>query len=571
MLRRFFFCVPLLAALVACGGGGGGASPSLPPAPVSTPSSAPSNATVQFTVGQNQSVQIVRAPNYISPRTLSVAVTYGEIAYTVDFIQGSAPCTGAIPKLVCTVQVTAPEGMDTFGIAAYDSYAGAGQVLSKTYVTVNVVSGVNNVHAVLDGVPADVSVQKAINVPEGVATSVPFTVTAYDADGAAIVGPGNYTAAVGLTDNDSGGGTSVTAKVSGPGAQPVLTYNGTSAVAYGSYVIANANGIATQGSGTGVIRVVPQYTQYNTPSGRNAIAVASASDGSMWVMEGGGVAPTLSMAIAHVGANGVPSEMPLSSSLGQGVASMIVGPDGALWCSTGPMHGASAPEILSIDSGGAVTSYTNAQMDTPGRIIVGPDNRLWFVERGGIGAIDTSGNLSFYAYPSAPNGLSAVFSDIAVGPDGNLWATEAAQGGLLRVTTSGTMTYFPMPAISGTSYYALPNAIAAQGSMLDVASNRTIYQFDTSGNVLKTYELPSFAVGGMTRASNGSMWVPIGDDVAGGSVIARLSSAGTLSTIAIPYPNDPGITAPYISRIAGAADGSMWYARDVTYGRIVVH
>lgn len=562
MQGRFFLAAAALVVLAACGGGGGQQSVLIPP-PTATPVPAAS-PTVSFTIGQNQAVQIVRSPQYVSPHTLSVAVVYGGKAYGVDFIQGSSGCTGVIPNLVCTVQFNAPPGSDTFTINAYDAYGGAGQVLSTAHVTVNVVAGVNKVSAVLDGVPAGASVPRAINVPEGIATSVPFNVTAYDADGAAIVGPGNYTEPVALSDSDTGGGTSVSASVGGPGVQPTVTYNGTSALSTSAYVTAAVSRTSTQGSGTGLIRVVPQYTQYTTPSGHAARTIAPAADGSMWIIEEPTVFPPSPMSIAHVSASGSATEIPVNLPAEEGVESAVVGPDGALWCAASPMYGWSGSAIVRIDASGNVTTYTNASLNYPWHIIVGPDNRMWFAQRGAVAAIDTSGTFTFYAFPNAPSGMPVASETIAAGPDGNLWVPDSNEGGLLRITPAGATTFFPLPS-SGTG-------IAVQGSSLYVTGTSTaVYRVDTSGNVQNTYTLSAFGLNGVIApASNGTLWIPSGWDTAGGSVIGRLSANGALSYISIPYPNDPGIGTPQITYAVSAADGSMWYVRDNTYGRIVV-
>lgn len=563
MQGRFFFCLPALVLLAACGGGGGtNAGPPAPTAPK------PTSGTVLFTIGQMQSVQ-VRHAQYVSPHTQSVVVAYGTQAYGVDFIQGSTGCTGAVPNVSCSVQFTAPVGSDTFTITAYDQYGGRGNALSQAQVTVNVVGGTNTVKAVLDGVPQSVSLPRAVNLPEATATSVPFTVTAYDADGAAIVGPGNYTAPVTLTDTDTSGGTTVSANVSGPGTPAIVTYNGTSSPSAGAYVIAQTARSTTQGSGTGLLRVVPQYAQYNTPSGQSLGHIAAAPDGTLWAIESGNPFGE-TMKLVHVSATGAATEVSLSSSLGQGVASMTVGSDGALWCLTSPMWGGTAG-ILRLDASGNGTMYTNASFSTYINadigLAAGPDNRVWFVDHGLLGAIDMSGNITIYPSPTTPSGATASFNDVTAGPDGNLWATDGAQGGIVRITPSGTMTYFVTSGIS-------PTRIVTYGNSLIVSTSTnplTLYQFDTSVNQQKTYTLPNFISASMQRAGNGSLWIPIGSDVAGGSAIARISAAGALSTISVPYPNDPGNGAPQISGLAGAADGSMWYVRDTSYGRITVH
>jgi streptogramin lyase len=570
MQRRFFIIVPALALLGACGGGGdGNGGPPPVVTATATPSSSPATGTVIFTIGPGQTIQS-RRRQYVSSHTLSVVVTYGTQKYDVDFIQGSSGCTGAVPSLVCSVQFAAPAGSDTFTIAAYDQYGGRGGLLSQAQVTVNVAAGVNNVKAVLDGVPASASVPRAVNLPEAVATSVPVTITAYDADGAAIVGPGNYTAPIPVGDTDTSGTTTVSPSVSGPDTPALVTYNGTSNLPANAFIFAQFGGLTTQNTGDGLLRIVPQYAQYNTTSGQGTEDITAAPDGTLWAIEGGNPFGE-SMKLLHISANGTANEISLSSSLGQGFPSMVVGSDGALWCLSSPMWGG-ATGILRLDAGGNSKLYTNPNlslyMGSGIGLVAGPDGRVWFVNHGSAGAIDMSGNFTLYPSPTTPSGLTASFVDITVGPDANLWATDNAQGGIVRITPSGSMTYFLTPGVT-------PMRIATYGNSLVVSSTGTnmltLYQFDTSGNQQKTYTLPNFMSAGMTLASNGSLWIPVGTDIAGGSVIARVSAAGTVSTVSIPYPNDPGNGSPQITGLASATDGSMWYVRDTTYGRITVH
>ena len=44
----------------------------------------------------------------------------------------------------------------------------------------------------------------------------------------------------------------------------------------------------------------------------------------------------------------------------------------------------------------------------------------------------------------------ALVGDLTAGPDGNLWFTESTQSGpgaIARITTAGTITQFPLPAV----------------------------------------------------------------------------------------------------------------------------
>jgi streptogramin lyase len=77
----------------------------------------------------------------------------------------------------------------------------------------------------------------------------------------------------------------------------------------------------------------------------------------------------------------------------------------------------------------------------PDGITAGPDGNLWFTEDigGNIGRISTSGTITEFPLPfgSSPDGITA-------GPDGNLWFTDE-DGNIGRITPGGTITEFPVP------------------------------------------------------------------------------------------------------------------------------
>src|SRR5262249_45016316 len=78
----------------------------------------------------------------------------------------------------------------------------------------------------------------------------------------------------------------------------------------------------------------------------------------------------------------------------------------------------------------------NAQ---PVRITLGPDGNLWFTEAANqVGRITPDGTVSEFTVPTFPGGLRG----ITAGPDGNVWFTEASPHHLGRLTPDGTVTEF---------------------------------------------------------------------------------------------------------------------------------
>jgi virginiamycin B lyase len=149
-----------------------------------------------------------------------------------------------------------------------------------------------------------------------------------------------------------------------------------------------------------------------------------------------------------------------------GVASYVgitMGPDGALWFANpfGNQNG----EISRITTAGAVTEFLlpSAFSGVSG-ITAGPDGALWFTERSGgkIGRITTAGAVTEFPIPPAshvgrgPFRISHDAWGITAGPDGALWFTETIANKIGRITTTGELREFLLPAPN-----SLPSGITA--------------------------------------------------------------------------------------------------------------
>jgi virginiamycin B lyase len=130
-----------------------------------------------------------------------------------------------------------------------------------------------------------------------------------------------------------------------------------------------------------------------------------------------------------------------------GPRALAAGPDGNIWFSE--FH---ASKIGRITMGGAVTEFPLPRQDSgPGDITAGADGNMWFVELNGtidgrvvagnrVGRITMRGEISEFPIPSATGSPT----NVAVGPDRNVWYTKGATLG--RVTPDGVITEFPLPA-----------------------------------------------------------------------------------------------------------------------------
>ena len=226
-LARFSTAV-LGIAVAGCGGGAGSSAP----APAHTPS--PATVTVMFriVVPTAASNKLRRVPAYVSPATESASITaapFGGSAGTPVVVN----CTS-----VCTGQIAAPVGSDTFTVGLYAGPNATGNLLSTGTLAQTIVANVaNDVNLTFNGVVA--SIQLSLS-PGTVTAGVPsvngVTVNGLDASGNVIVGPGVYVSSTGtpigitLSDSDQlgypGRTTLSTTEVTQPTSGITLSYNG---------------------------------------------------------------------------------------------------------------------------------------------------------------------------------------------------------------------------------------------------------------------------------------------------------------------------------------------------------
>lgn len=135
-------------------------------------------------------------------------------------------------------------------------------------------------------------------------------------------------------------------------------------------------------------------------------------------------------------------DLPWQCNTAVGVSSTVTGSDGNVWFIQSPSCGQT--EISKITPSGTVSSYP-VTVD-PRSLTAGPDGALWFIAKGYLGRMTTSGDVTLYP-------IRAVDPiDIVAGSDGSLWYTDdgapAGSGGsgeIGRVTTTGVYTLYPIP------------------------------------------------------------------------------------------------------------------------------
>lgn len=235
-------------------------------------------------------------PHYISPNTQSATISVAGQTVTANLTATSAGCsTPAGGSLTCTVAVPAPAGSDTFTVTLFDAANGTGNQLSTGTVTATINAGAtNNVPVTLNGVVASVAISLGNTAPYvGSAVSIPVTITAKDASGATIIGPGNYSPAIALTDSDASGHTTLsTSSVTAPGASVTLSYDGSGAVTAATISATASGTIKTvtsatlrpqnqTGSGGVSVATIGNTTYAEVPTAAGLLQVALGSNGQI--------------------------------------------------------------------------------------------------------------------------------------------------------------------------------------------------------------------------------------------------------------------------------------------------
>jgi streptogramin lyase len=175
-----------------------------------------------------------------------------------------------------------------------------------------------------------------------------------------------------------------------------------------------------------------------TPHGGPAFITAG-PDGNLWFTE------ALGNKIGCITPGGAISEFSIPTSQ-SGAWGITAGPDGNVWFTEA--HG---NKIGRITPNGAVTEFP---ISTPGSrptgITAGPDGNVWFTENAGnIGRITPNGTITeFPAFQAS----AADRSGIVAGPDGNLWVADYPGNKIVRMTTTGSLTVFPVPTTNSGPY-----------------------------------------------------------------------------------------------------------------------
>jgi len=225
---------------------------------------------------------------------------------------------------------------------------------------------------------------------------------------------------------------------------------------------------------------------------------------------------------------------------------ITAGPDGKLWFDEG-----GGGRIGTIDMTGAITEFSLPSTNgLPIGITVGPDANLWFTEFYGdrVGQMSMTGSTSSFTLTGGRKPYA-----ILAGPDGYLWLTQL-QYSLSRMSTTGVLTDFNIGtaiALAVGSDQAMWCTVEIPASVVKVTTDGTITTFPLS------YGVYPF---GITTGSDGNLWFV----EYAANQIGRITVDGALTEFPIPTPNSG------TRFIANGPDGNLWFAEYSTrkIGRI---
>lgn len=216
-----------------------------------------------------------------------------------------------------------------------------------------------------------------------------------------------------------------------------------------------------------------------------------------------------------------------------------------------PGAAVAAPNVV-----GQVEEFPLGPGTRPTAIVAGPDGNLWFAGvqylpgsnfADVVGKVTPAGKVTEFQLDmhSANLGLS----DIAVGPDGNLWFTVGGRPKVGRITTAGEVKEFELPAAD-----AKPGSIVAgpDGDLWFTEwQNGKVGRITPSGEVTEFAMLDGRNPGDIAVGADGALWVT--ESLAGR--VARIGTDGSQTDFPLP---DPG---GYPGHIVAGSDGALWIGK----------
>jgi virginiamycin B lyase len=313
--------------------------------------------------------------------------------------------------------------------------------------------------------------------------------------------------------------------------------------------------VATGSSTAGYIAPSGTVSGLTLPSLINPGGIVQGADGLMWLTTANDELISINPQTLSVSATSGTNPGDISTP-----TAIAVGPDGGLWWTNSDNHsighrapdgttthyadpGIDDPAGIAADLGGmwftsranntigyialdgTITLHTSPNIATPSSIALGPDGNMWFTNATWIGRVTTDGTATITKY--APAAITAP-RQITAGPDGGMWVTNGAGNSLVRLSTTGTAT-----AYTGSTYnnpyavtFGTDNAIWFSAVNNGTADSR-IVRFTTGAAIGATRP---FVVPGtptiIVKGADSALWF------AGGTGrISRMTATGAFRSV----------------------------------------
>ena len=205
-------------------------------------------------------------------------------------------------------------------------------------------------------------------------------------------------------------------------------------------------------------------------------------------------------------------------------------------------------------SNGAISSMGTTL--SPGSNLVPIGSNMWYTARFSPFRIIRADLSTVTGSPDGftPSGITSAFDDMTLGPDGNLWATNAQSARVVRITQSGVRTSFT----GNGTIRPLGITRAADGNLWFAdGTNRRITRIDPNTLVFTDYAVPQRSANTIPErivgaGTGGVVWFATRDGF--GSVDTATGAVQVVLT-----------EAQQPRRLAAGADGTLWLTDGTQY------
>jgi streptogramin lyase len=322
-----------------------------------------------------------------------------------------------------------------------------------------------------------------------------------------------------------------------------------------------------------------RFTELPLPTPLPTVAVAgsafitSGPDGNLWLTTSTG----MGTAIDRMTPDGTVTAFPLPSGVGAeeidtsngaiifiGADHIVSGPDGNLWFISGARvvpglnnRFASGDLIAGGDRIGRITPdgdiflFPVVPGINPVALAVGPDGNLWFTDAplgagvptgaDKIGRFTLSGEITEFPLPAHanPQGITA-------GPDGNLWFVEIEGNAVGRITPTGEIKEFLLPPASRPM-----DIVAGPDGKLWFTEMGRVASITIAGEITEFSPSQLVDPRSIVTGPDGNLWfVAYMSDV-----IGRITPAGQITELTIPWNGN----VLSLRNIAAGPDGNLWF------------